>query len=417
VNVAVIGAGAAGLVCARELNAVGLRPVVFEAAAEVGGIWNYRPEVDGDSSGRDRSDTVHGSMYASLRTNLPRELMAFRNFPFDGSGGGEDEWPQFLGHHEVLLYLQRFARHFDVERFVRLGHRVDAVERTDGGWVVETTASGRRERHPFSAVAVCNGHYQRPHVPDLPGLDGFEGRLVHSHNYREPEPFRGAKVVLLGAKSSGIDLAAELCEVAASVTLCARDHEALPRRRGIEHRPAIAAIHAPARLELTDGSDLDGVDALILCTGYRYDFPFLPRQPDYVTLEDKWVHPLWLDMLAIEAPTMAFIGLPFQVVPFPQMEIQSRLFAHLLAGRVTRRSRSALLAEHRSHVEDLVARGVQRRHYFRHGPYQFTYFDTLARIVGSPPLPPWFRPLYEAVSSEKKRDPDGYRSKTFPLTF
>jgi cation diffusion facilitator CzcD-associated flavoprotein CzcO len=402
-EVAVIGAGAAGLVCARELTRAGLSATVFEASDDIGGTWIYDPSAG-----------VHGSMYASLRTNLPTDLMAFRDFPFDARGGGEAQWPRFVGHREVRIYLERFAQTFGVLEQIRFNHRVESVERRGHRWILRTRdRQDRASVGGFDGVAVCNGHYHRPEVPDLPGLEQFAGRVVHSHDYRVPDPYRGRRVAILGAKSSGIDISGELAGVAAEVFLCARDQQGAPQRTGIEVRAPIASIEGQT-LELADGSRLEHIDDLLLCTGYCYDFPFFPARPDFVTLEPKWIHPLWLDLIAIRAPNLAFIGLPFQVVPFPQMEIQARVFAHLLSGRIVLPRPAMLLQEHARKVAALQAAGVARRHYFRHGAQQFAYYDALARRVGSPPLPPWFQPLYEATSAAKRADPDGYRDAVLP---
>ena len=66
-----MGAGAAGLAAARELLVAGHRPVVFEQGGNVGGVWAYS-EVTEDHPLGLGSKHVHGSMYAGLRTNLPR---------------------------------------------------------------------------------------------------------------------------------------------------------------------------------------------------------------------------------------------------------------------------------------------------------------------------------------------------------
>lgn len=54
---------------------------------------------------------------------------------------------------------------------------------------------------------VCNGHYNKPVIPTLPGKDKFKGSQCHSHEYRKPEPYRGKKVLIIGAGPSGMDLA------------------------------------------------------------------------------------------------------------------------------------------------------------------------------------------------------------------
>lgn len=68
-KVAVIGAGAAGLAAARVLSRNGMTPIVLEQRPDVGGVWDYE-------SSKDRP------MYQNLRTNLPREVMAYREKPW-----------------------------------------------------------------------------------------------------------------------------------------------------------------------------------------------------------------------------------------------------------------------------------------------------------------------------------------------
>lgn len=83
-KVAVIGAGAAGLPSARQIALEGLEPVIFEAETRLGGTWVYTEDLESDSPGRDPDrHRVHTSMYADLRTNLLRDRIAFREFPFE----------------------------------------------------------------------------------------------------------------------------------------------------------------------------------------------------------------------------------------------------------------------------------------------------------------------------------------------
>lgn len=377
-RVAVIGAGAGGLVCTRELLRAGLDPVVLEAGDRVGGTWAYDPRPQ-----------QHGAMYASLRTNLPTGVMAFVDAPFEASR-------RFPGHAEVLAYLERYAS--ALRNRIRFGHRVGRLARQGDGFLVDA--------EHFDAVAVCTGHYHAPSAPPLPGLETFEGRVSHSHDYRTPTPFEGRRVALLGAKASGIDISGDLVGHAAKVWLCARALDEAPPRSGIEHRPSIERVDRRDLL-LADGTRLTNVDDLLFCTGYDYAFPFL--EDGLVTVEPKWVHPLWLDAICIRAPRLAFIGLPFQVVPFPLMQMQSRLFAHLLCGRTRWPSSSEMLAEHKASVAALRAQSVLPRHFFKYGPKQFDYVDDLARRVGSPAMPASFRRDYEAASAARRTDPDGYR--------
>ena len=398
-KVAVIGAGAAGLVTVDELRAAGHDATAFEALDEIGGTWIYTDEVESDPSGRAPKRRLSGSMYAGLRTNLPRELMAIPGFAFDGPFAGDPR--RFPGHGEVLAYLRAYARAHDLTAHVRLGTTVERIEPAPAdAWDVTTTEGTQR----FDAVAVCNGHYTEPHVPDLPGLDAFAGALVHAHNYRAPDAFAGRTVVLLGAKSSGQDLARELVGVASRVVLCAREHEGASRtgpNDAIDLRPAIAAAVGPDTLRLTDGTEIGGIDVLLLCTGYRYAFPFVDAAA---------LGPLWLDLLPAQTDTLALLGLPFQVVPFPLFQAQARWFARALSGDASIPDRSARRRWSAAHHRSLDAGGVASRDGLRYGSARQHEVETELRTrAGDAPPPPWRQRLHDAVSSFRRAHMDDYR--------
>ncbi len=80
-RVCVIGAGAAGLCAARHLLRRPDRflvPTVYELSPHVGGTWVFVPETGSDRHG----NPIHSSMYRDMKTNLPKEAMAFPDFPF-----------------------------------------------------------------------------------------------------------------------------------------------------------------------------------------------------------------------------------------------------------------------------------------------------------------------------------------------
>src|SRR6478752_1099100 len=91
-RVAIIGAGVSGLAAAKCLLDEGIQPVVFDQAAEIGGVWNFsEDEPDGGGPG-----------YRSLHTNTSRQITAFSDFPF------RDSAPDFPGRAQVLDYLNHY---------------------------------------------------------------------------------------------------------------------------------------------------------------------------------------------------------------------------------------------------------------------------------------------------------------------
>lgn len=171
-----IGAGAAGLVAARELRREGHRVVVFERLGQVGGTWVYDQKAESDPLGLDSSrEIVHSSLYDSLRTNLPRECMGFLDYPFAARSGEGTDPRRFPGHREVLRYLENFARDFDLYGMVRFETEVLRVERDGHGrWAVRfrQAALGREAGYSeevYDGVVVCNGHYTEPRIAEIPG--------------------------------------------------------------------------------------------------------------------------------------------------------------------------------------------------------------------------------------------------------
>ncbi|CAH8341054.1 unnamed protein product [Eruca vesicaria subsp. sativa] len=230
-QVAVIGAGASGLIAARELHREGHTVVVFEREKQVGGLWIYSPKAESDPLSLDPNRLiVHSSVYESLRTNLPRECMGFRDYPFvpreDDLSRDSRRYPS---HREVLAYLQDFAREFKIEEMVRFETEVVRVEPVDGKWKVRSKTSGKLSNDEiFDAVVVCSGHYTEPYVATIPGINSWPGMQVHSHNYRVPGRFENEVVVVIGNFASGADIRPllDVAKVAKEVHIASRGSEA-----------------------------------------------------------------------------------------------------------------------------------------------------------------------------------------------
>lgn len=168
-TVAVIGAGAAGLCAARELLREGHKVVVFEKSDHIGGTWKYDPRTESDPIGNDPTrEVVHSSLYLSLRTNLPRELMGFLDYPFPEDSENSDG-RSFPGHEEVLWFLNKLADEFGIRDFIRFNRDVIRIERVNDRWVVESKACGCLVEEIFEAVVVCSGHFTEPRIAKIPG--------------------------------------------------------------------------------------------------------------------------------------------------------------------------------------------------------------------------------------------------------
>uniref|UniRef100_A0A0K2THH7 Flavin-containing monooxygenase n=1 Tax=Lepeophtheirus salmonis TaxID=72036 RepID=A0A0K2THH7_LEPSM len=198
-KIAIIGAGAAGVCAARRAVSL-LRnwvPYVFELGSQVGGTWIYDDNVGINLS---TGDPIHSSMYKGLKTNLPKEVMAFPDYPFPPS------FDSFLKHTEVLKYIQDYSS--NILKYIQFHTKVLSVCPRGSKWSIETLNLLKNEQQitEFDAVVVCNGHYSTPTYGQIKGIDSYSGKVLHSHNYRIPEPYKGKRVLVFGAASSGIDI-------------------------------------------------------------------------------------------------------------------------------------------------------------------------------------------------------------------
>jgi putative flavoprotein involved in K+ transport len=130
------------------------------------------------------------------------------------------KWPS---RDHVVEYLRRYGERHALD--VRAGTEVERVDRGDAGWVVRSV-NGDLEA---DRVVVATGHSNVPFVPAWPGA--FAGEIVHSADYRNPAPYAGSRVLVVGAGNSGAEIAVDLVDAgAAAVSLAVRTPPSIVRR-------------------------------------------------------------------------------------------------------------------------------------------------------------------------------------------
>ncbi len=199
--VIVVGGGQSGLAAACALHELGMPAIILEASARPAGSW---PRY-----------------YDSLHLFSPAEYSSMPGMPFPGA---PDRYP---GRDEVADYLERYAARLDVE--IRTSTRVATI-RQDGRQFIVVTECGQALR--ASGIVAASGSFSNPYRPAFPGDQGFTGELSHVADYRNPAPYTGQRVIVVGAGDSAAQVANELAPVAA-VTLASRHAmRFIPQRLG-----------------------------------------------------------------------------------------------------------------------------------------------------------------------------------------
>lgn len=385
-RVCVIGAGAAGIAMCRALVLRDIPFDCYERGPELGGLWRY-PAPGGRSAA-----------YASLFANTSKTVMQYPSYPMPA------DYPDYPHHTQVARYFDDYADHYGLREHIRFGAEVARVEpATGGGWTV-TLAGGAS--HRYRAVAVASGgRHGAPVYGQFDG--SFTGRELHSVDYDGPADFAGQTVVVIGLGATSADIATEVSRVAAATYLAARTgHYVVPKilegrpidklsplmkklsveqRRplltlmlklvhgdmtayglpappykpgqgplistseflpAIVHgriapRPVIAAAEGRT-VRFADGQVVEA-DAIIHCTGYRIDFPFLD---DALVGDGADAPPLYHLVVPPETDGLYFIGLLHSMMSLmPLAEFQSDWVGDLLTGAVRLPSRAQMWAE------------------------------------------------------------------------
>ncbi|MGY6501242.1 MAG: flavin-containing monooxygenase [Acidimicrobiales bacterium] len=179
-TVAVIGAGMSGLVAAHRCRQAGLDVVVIEKNDDVGGTW-------------------YENTYPGCRVDVS-------NLFYSYSFAQRQDWPEYYSSQHVLLdYFRSVAADTGVRDAVRFGTEVTAIEFDDGAatWSLQVVGpDGAEERIEANAVISAVGQLNRPNLPDIPGIERFEGPAFHSARWDHSVDLTDRRVAVIGTGAS-----------------------------------------------------------------------------------------------------------------------------------------------------------------------------------------------------------------------
>ncbi|KAJ3136346.1 hypothetical protein HK100_001851 [Physocladia obscura] len=387
------------LPAARHLKDQGLQVTVYERNSAPGGVWKFydsnktslspkfpqpSPQSAADSTSAvpagasfplkvPLSDSVQGSevakllqnppnaCYVSLKNNVPIPLMGLKDWPV------QEDIPWSVSHSVVAEYYKSYVERFALDENLVYNSLVARVEKQDtvNGqvWKILVQILDKEQNsfewreEIFDAIVVATGHYNDPFVPDIPGISSWRAEkgdaIIHSKLYRTPLPFKDKNVLIIGGGVSAMDIAKDLGPNSTGKIYISR-RELVERPANVVkfHKALWASLServiyvkevqnfdtTTSTINLVDGTSLTDVDQVIVCTGYMFNYPFLPQfqesdpagdDVDTVLVTDgTWVHNLHQDLFYIPDPTLAFVGVCFHI-PTTFFEFQALAIARL----------------------------------------------------------------------------------------
>ena len=233
-EVLIIGAGFAGIGAAIKLLEKGVTNFrVFDKAGGVGGTWWH-------------------NRYPGAACDVPSQLYSFSFAP-------NPDWSMsFSPQPEIQAYLQRVAREAGVlDRFV-FDTRVETARWDDDQqrWMVEVTGPDGPATYAARTVLSGAGGLSEPKLPEIEGIETFQGDVFHSAQWDHSVNLTGKRVAVIGTGASAIQLVPELQRIAGHVDLYQRTAPyVLPRhdrryssleKAALRHVPGLQKLYRTA---------------------------------------------------------------------------------------------------------------------------------------------------------------------------
>lgn len=189
----IIGAGPAGLATAGRLRKAGIDFEVVEASDKIAVRWHHH--------------------YDRLHLHTVKQFSHLPHLKFPAS------YPLYVPRKELVDYFESYAQEFKITP--HFNTEVKGISKTENGkWNVMTQAGDSFEA---SRVIVATGVNRIPNEPKFEGLQSFKGNVIHSREYKNADPYKGKKVLVIGIGNTGAELALDLSEHDIDTSICVRN--------------------------------------------------------------------------------------------------------------------------------------------------------------------------------------------------
>ncbi len=195
-DIIIVGGGQSGLAVAYYLRRLGLNYLILDAEEKPGGSWqNYWDSL---------------KLFSPAQwSSLPGRLM----------NGGVDHYPS---KDDVVDYFSDYENHYHLN----VVRPVQVTEVLHSEKIFHLSTS--QGLYKSKVLISTTGSFSKPVTPEIPGLDSFEGKVLHAADYRNPSSFENLKVGIIGEGNSGAQILSELSLVADTYWFTKKSPDYLP---------------------------------------------------------------------------------------------------------------------------------------------------------------------------------------------
>ncbi|KAI3425523.1 uncharacterized protein J3R85_010269 [Psidium guajava] len=197
--VIIVGAGPAGLATSACLKTLSIPHIILEREDCFASIWK-----------KYAYDRLHFHL-AKRFCELPH-----MHFPSD--------YPEYVPKDQFLSYLDDYVARFSIEPAYGRSVESAVYDEGDGKWRVNArdAGSGEVEEYLCRFLVVATGESSDPFIPEVKGIEGFGGKVIHSTGYKNGKEFEGSRVLVVGSGNSGMEIALDLANHGARTSIIVR---------------------------------------------------------------------------------------------------------------------------------------------------------------------------------------------------
>ncbi|XP_060581894.1 trimethylamine monooxygenase-like, partial [Ruditapes philippinarum] len=302
-------------------------------------------------------EPCHSGMYRHLWSNGPKECLEFPDYTFEKHFG--KAIPSFPPRPVLRDYLEgRWTNNVNLKPYIRFSTVVRHVEynERDKKFTVDITnlETDTSLKESFDYVIVATGIFNVPNIPDFPGLDTFEGRILHSHDFR--------------------------------------DHI------------------------FKDGSSAE-IDAVLLCTGYKYSFPFMEdnlRLRSTLTMFPDNTYKGLLYFMG-EDSRLFYMGLQDQYYSYTMFDVEAQWICKYILGKLPNEPKS--LSEMKENSKEWYEKRSKLKNAHDDIDFQTAYIADLCKDTGYNPDVTKAGEMFHTWENDKDKNIATYRDQCFTSTF
>ncbi len=272
-------------------------------------------------------------------SNGPKEMVEYADYTFEDHFGRLV--PSYPPRAVLYDYIAGRAKKGDIRKFIRFRTVVRHVDFDEESNKFLVTIEDLLIQKPleilkFDHVIVATGHFSMPNMPNFEGVNQFPGRVLHSHDFRGADEFVNQRLLLIGGSYSAEDIALQCHKFGAeSITISYRSRATgLKWPKNIKEVPLLQRFKGRTAY-FKDGSSIDNIDCIIMCTGYRHHHPYMAEHLRDRCLNNPYiVSCLYKGIFWISQPKLAYLGMQNQFYSFTIFDIQAALVRDVFLGDV-----------------------------------------------------------------------------------